>query len=176
MLGISHQLHCSIIHIHVVQFHLRIILCNLCHGSAPQLAAFQNVCLINAGNVLIALHSGFKGLYGNAFDFKFAICFNIIRFFAVLAFTIAALPEINAACQLSDNQNIQTVADDFRLDGACVAQSLMDDGRAQVCIQPQTAAQLQQSACFGAEISRQMIPFRAANRTQENRVAVFAGL
>jgi hypothetical protein len=67
-LGRLDQLHGGVVHVHVLQFHVGVLLAHFGHHVLPELEGFQHVGLVHAGDLLAALAGGLEGDVGDALD------------------------------------------------------------------------------------------------------------
>ena len=174
--GISHQLHCAVIHIHVAECDIGVIrLPDAGHRFAPQAGGIEHVGLVDAAQAAVSLASHIEADAGNALDFGYAVHLRIVGRLCPVHLLCAALAEIDAAGQLAHDHQIKRGADDVGADGRSAAQRLKNDGGAQVREQPERLANAQKP-CFGPLAAGQHIPLGAAHRAEQDCVRRLAGI
>ena len=85
------------------------------------------------------------------------------------------LAEVNVAGQLAADENVEAVADDFRLDRAGVSERLVHLRRAQVDEQTERGAQTEQRL-LRTLFTWNLVPLRAADRAEQHGIRVLADL
>ena len=175
MAGVAHELHGAVIHIHVIQLHLRVFRGDADHRLPPQAGGFEHVRLIHARQLFAALHSHIKGHARNALDFRHGIALGVISRRRAVFLVPTTLAEIDAARQLAHNEDVELVADDAVFNRRSALQRLKNFSRPQVRIQPQRAADAEQSR-LRALAAGQGIPLPAADRAEQHGIRLFAGL
>ncbi len=170
---VPHQLHCGIVHVHMLKGHVGIIPGNLCDHFPPQPRAFQDICLVDTGNLSASLSCDFKSYPGDALNLADAVGLGVVGLLAHFSRAPPPLSEIDAAGKLPYHHDIHALADDIRTQGACVTQFLVEYGRAQVSEEPEASPEPQKTG-FRPFIPRKAVPFRASHRSQKNRVAFHA--
>jgi len=69
----AHQMHGSVVDVHVRELHVAIFAGHLDHRVAPELRGLQHIGLVDAAQALAALLRGAKGDMGHADDFRRAV-------------------------------------------------------------------------------------------------------
>ncbi|MNN05255.1 hypothetical protein D3C81_1180090 [compost metagenome] len=172
LLGRTHQLHGSVVDVHVAQFNVWIALGHVLDHFTPQLAGRQDVGLVHRAQ-LFATHSGHvEADAGDAADFAFAVGQRVVGLaFAAFEFTLATRgTEVDATGQLANDEDIQT-RNDFRLERRRVGQLRVEDGRTQVGEQAQLRADLQQAA-LRADVTLDLVPLRATHGAQQHGIGL----
>ena len=142
---------------------------------SPKARGVKHVRLVNARQLLAALHRHFKRGFRNPADFGNRIFLGIVRIRFAVFFAGAAFAEINAARKFPDNQNIHAVADNFVFNRRRAFQRFKNGGGAQICVKPQCTANAQQPR-FGTVVAGLVIPLRAADRAQKYAVRRLTGV
>ena len=143
------------------------------HGLTPYTGGLQYVCLVHGGQLLVALHCHVKCTAANALYLGHRVVHIVPAGLAQLALAAAALTKVNITGQLTANQNIKAVTDNFRLNRASIRQSGVHLCRTQIDKQLQIGTQPQQRA-LRTLIRRNAVPLRAANSTQQNGIRCLA--
>ena len=140
----------------------------------PQTGAFQNVCLVDADDVLVPLPGGFESHACDTLYFHFAVALGVICFFAVLALASAPFAEVDAAGQFTNHHDVEALCHDVFPQGAVAFQSRIQLCRTEVGEQSQSLTDSQQSL-FRTEMRRHLIPLVVtdctADSTQQDTVA-----
>ncbi|CAI8236414.1 MAG: Uncharacterised protein [Alphaproteobacteria bacterium] len=146
------------------------------HFFMPQKAAFHDIALFRRGQLFAALHRQITGNTGNALNLISFINLRIDAASLAIAqiFNAARLAEIDPTGQFADNHNIQPL-DQLAFQAGGIGQSGETNGRTQIGKKLQIGAQAQQP-CFGARLIGDIIPLRAADRAQQNRIRVMGFL
>ena len=169
LVGIAHQLHSAVVHIHIGHLHLGVIRLGLFYDLTPQAGAVQHIGFVHAGQPLVPLHRVLKTGLDNALDLRVSVALRIIRAHHAVLLISAAVAEVNAAGQLAYNENVQPVADDLLLNGRSTLQRGKDLGRAQIGKQAQVLTNGQQTL-FRSIVARLVVPLRAAHSAQQHRI------
>ena len=147
------------------------------HGLTPDTAGLEHVCLVDRADLLSALHRHLKRTAADAFDLVHRIVHIVCAGLspALFAFTAVVLAEVHITGQLTANQNIKPLANDFGFDWAGSRQRLVHLRRAQVDKQSKRRAQTEQRL-FRTFFRRDFVPFGAADRAEQHRIRVFTNL
>ena len=134
-LGLFHQLHRSVVDIHVVQGDVRILLTHFAHHVFPELEGFEHIGFVHTrhtpfGACRFAFASSLESNMGNSFNLWLAVAHGVEGLFSAGEMTVgcdtatAGLAEVNIAREFANDQNIQT-RDERRLQTRCVDQLLV---------------------------------------------------
>ena len=159
---ILHQLHGTVVHQHMLQFHLRIVRRNLFHNLPPESGGIQHICLIHAGYFLPALHCDAEPLHRNAADLVLVIGQGVHGLPHAVFHHGPALSEIQAARKLTHDHHIETGPADLLLQRTCPRQFIIKHSRTQVGEQIQGLSDSQKPR-FGTQIGGQFIPWRCGS-------------
>ena len=172
MLGIPHQLHGAIIHIHMRELHIRVIGMQACHHLTPEPGRLQNIGLINGTNRFIAFAGHIKGDAGNALNFRLGInqCVESPTGAIFKSINATRLTKIDTTGQLPHHKQVQAF-DHFTFERGSIHQSRENPGRAKVGIESHAGAEPQQGP-FRSEGKVNALPLRSANSTQQYRIGV----
>ena len=170
LLGISNQLHGSVVHVHMVQSHFGITFRHLGDDPPPQPGAFQDVGFVHAADFLVSLHGHVEGHNGNPPDFILCILLHIKGGQAHGGLLVTLFSEVDAPGQFPDYHDVQPTLDDFGLQGTGVCQFFKEEGGTDVGKEAQFFSQAQQGS-FRPFVSRQGIPFPAPHSPQQHCVA-----
>ncbi|MOA04955.1 hypothetical protein D3C78_1245280 [compost metagenome] len=168
------QLHCTVVNKHMLQLNIRIIRSNTNDNFTPQTGGFEYVSLINRSELLAAFLSDFKGLTNDTFNFFYIVSASIYSFLSMLSIATIFLTEVNAACKLTNNDQISTFKY-FRFQGRGILQAVEYDSRAKIREQAKRFANAQQ-ASLRTELFRISIPFRSTNCTKQNCICALTYL
>ena len=135
----------------------------------PETGGVQYIGFINGGEFFAPLPGGLEGDLGDAADLQLAVGLGVIGLGAVFALTVAALAEVDAACELPDHHQVKALFGGAFPQGALRAQGLVQPGGAKVGIQAQHRAQLQQRL-LRPDIAGQTVPLGPANSAQQHAV------
>ena len=140
----------------------------------PQAGAFQNVCLIDADDVLVPFLCGLESHTCDTLDFHLAVALGVVCLFAVLAFPSATFAEVDAAGQLTHHHDVEALFHDIFPERAVAFQCRVQLCRTQVGEQTQRLTDAQQRL-FRAEMRRHLIPlvvtYCTAHGAQQDAVA-----
>jgi hypothetical protein len=85
------------------------------------------------------------------------------------------LPKVHAAGQFAHHKDIKAIADQGWLQRTGICKGFVENGWAQVCIQPKVLSQWKQCTSLRAKVRiRDDIPFRSADSTEQNRICLAA--
>ena len=171
--GVADQLHGSVVHVHVVQGDLRVVLGNLFHHASPQAGGVQNVGLVHAGDLLVPLHGHVKSHLGNAADLTLGVHLHVVGGGTHVGLLGAALAEVDAAGELTDHHDVQTAGEDLGLQGRGIGQLLEDDGGTDVGKEAQLLADAQQST-LRTLAAGEVVPLGAAHSAQQDGIGSLA--
>ena len=110
---IADKLHGAVVHVKVRIFDFGIILSHARRNLSPKARGFQNIGLVHHAHLFVSLHRRIEAHAQDALDFLDRIIHGVER--RIVLFYSSALTEVNAACKLSYDENVQTVADYFGL-------------------------------------------------------------
>ena len=147
------------------------------HGLAPYAAGLEDVRLVYRADLLVALHRHLESAAADALDLVHRVV-HVVRAGlapALVALAAVMLAEVNVAGQLAADENVEAVADDFRLDRAGISERLVHLRRAQVDEQAQCGAQTEQRL-LRTLFTRNLVPLRAADRAEQHGIRVLADL
>ena len=102
------------------------------HNFTPKPRTLQDVCLVDADDIFIALLRRLKGNPCNALYLHAAIAFGIIGFFAIFALESAAFSKIDAAGEFPHHHNIKALCHDIFTQRAVAFECRVEFRRAQI--------------------------------------------
>ncbi|MPM77111.1 hypothetical protein SDC9_124111 [bioreactor metagenome] len=141
------------------------------HHGAPQAGGFEHVCLVDAGDLFAAQTGQLKGPAADALDFLFGIGHQVGGLFSpVLGLIAIPLAEVDAAGKLAHHHQVDALFSGLLFQGAGVDEGGTQCGGTEIGVKPQVLADGQQ-ALFRAQGGGQIVPFGAAHRAQQHRVA-----
>ncbi len=153
----------------MAEFDIGVVLGYLDHHITPQLGGFQHVHLVDGADLLAALLGCLEGHMPDTTDLVFVVDHRVAaNALAVFHGNPARFAEIDAACQLTHNQDIQA-GHDFGLERGGIRQFRVENRRTQVGKQVQILADPQQ-ATFRALRARQHVPLRATHGCQQHGI------
>ena len=140
------------------------------HHLVPEHAAFHHVALFHRGDLVAALARELEGHARNALDLVGVVDLRIDG--ALLAVAEIGdglrLAEINAAGELAQDHDVEAF-DQFALERRGVGQSRIGHRRAQIGVEREILAQAQKPR-FRPHLIRHAVPFRPADRAEQDRV------
>jgi len=164
------QLHGGVVHQHVHDLDLRVILRHAVHDLAPHATGFQDVRLVDVVDLLAALHGRLEADAANALDFMLRVGHGIHSLLlAVFQRVSLVLAEVDAADELTHDDEVDALGHDLGLEGAGRGQLGPDLGRAVVGVEAHAGAETEQSL-FGALLTGQTLPLGAADCAQKDAV------
>ena len=135
----------------------------------PEPGGLQHVRLVHADNSAGALLCGGHGNPGNALNLHDRISLRVIGLRAERAVSSAAFTEVDTAGQLPDDQQVKSVFHRVRVEKALADQGGIELGRTEIGVKPHGLPDAEE-AFFRANLSRQIVPFRSADSTQQNGI------
>ena len=170
-----YQLHGSVVNIHVLQLNIGILGCNAGYGLAPDAGGLEYVGLIYAGDLLGADTRHFKCTACDALYLIGRVVHIVAAHFAptTVTFLAVVVAKVDVTGQLTANNHVEAVANDFLLDRAGISQRLVHHRWANICEQTERCAQTEQ--CLLRTLCRRhIVPLGAADGAEQNRVCIFA--
>ena len=83
--------------------------------------------------------------------------------------------EIDAAGKFAHAQHVETISDEFLFHRRGVGEGRQADTRTEVGEKAEMLAQRQQRTALRLDVRREVLPFRSADRAEENGVRLFRG-
>ena len=140
------------------------------HDRAPEAAGIQYIGLIHAAELLIALLGRLKADAADPLDLMLGVGHRIDGLLLAICQRLGlVLAEVHAADQLPDNEEVDALCHDLRLEGAGGSQLGPDLGGAEVGVKAHAGTEAEQ-AFLGALIAGHPLPLGAAHRTQQDAV------
>ena len=175
--GVADDLHGAVIHQHVLVFHIGEFLSETVHHLTPEAGGGEDVCLIHGSDLIPAETGQFKGLAADALDLQFGVGHEVGGLDApILRLVAIPLTEVDAAGQLPNHHDVKALLRRLLFQGRCVCHTLAHGGGAQVGEKAQIFADGEE-CCLRPLLSGLVAaPFRAADRTEEDGVALLASL
>ena len=176
-LGCLHQLHGGVVHQHVVELHIRVVLRHVGHHLFPELRGFEHVVLVDAGQALAALLRRLERGVRDALHLGAAVAHGVETFFSTgkksigRAAAAARLAKIHIAGELTDDQDVQS-GNQLGFETGSPHQFLVADGRTEIGVQAQRLAQTQ-NRLLGAQVALQYIVLPVAHGAKQHRVGFF---
>ena len=168
--GVLDNLHGTVVHEHLAVLHLGVLSLQAVHDRTPEAAGIQHVGLIHAAELLAALHGRLEADAANALDFMLRVGHGIHSLLlAVLQRVSLVLAEVDAADELTHDDEVDALCHDLGLEGAGRGQLGPDLGRAVVGVEAHAGAETEQSL-FGALLTGQTLPLWAADCAQKDAV------
>ena len=174
--GVLHNLHGGVVDVKVAELNLRIVLCNLCNHLAPEDGALKDVGLVDGGDLLLALHGRLEGDPRNALDLIAVVDLGIVgNLLRAASLASLGLAEVDSAGELPYDDHVEAVLGDVGAERGEGAEAVINPCGAEVAEQLEVAAQRQERAALGPLVGGKLVPLRAADRAEEDRVRLLAG-
>ena len=168
--GVLDDLHGTVVHEHLAVLHLGVLSLQAVHDRTPEAAGIQHVGLIHAAELLAALHGRLEADAANALDFMLRVGHGIHSLLlAVLQRVSLVLTEVDAADELTHDDEVDALCHDLGLEGAGRGQLGPDLGRAVVGVEAHAGAETEQTL-FRALLTGQTLPLWAAHCAQKDAV------
>ncbi len=176
LLGVAYQLHGGVIDIHVRERHILIFrIAKFLHLLAPHLGGLQHVGLIHRAQLLAALAGQLKGYLADTGDFPVMINHRVTAYACAVFHGYAArFTKVDVTGQLTHDHDIQT-CDDIALQSRGLGQRIKAQRGAEIGKQAQLLADAEQAALRAHRII-QRLPFRAADRTEQDGIGLMCFL
>lgn len=110
LLRVAHQLHRSVIDVHMGEFHIGVLRVKLGDHVAPKLGGFEHIGLVDRAHTAITLACCLKRQLRNSADFTLAVAHGVEAF--ALAGLVGAnatrLTKIDVAGKFTQNQDVES--------------------------------------------------------------------
>jgi hypothetical protein len=168
--GKADQLHRAVVHVHVRERHVGIVASHLADHVAPELHTFQDIGLVHGNQVFPARPGQLKAHAGDSRNFRFRVDEGVdAHAQAVLVPDAAGFAEVEVAREFPYDQNVDP-GNEVPLQRRGVQQVIESDDGPQVGKKSELLPQSQQRP-FRPMLIIQAVPFRSANRAEQNGVA-----
>ena len=168
-------MHGGVVHIHVVQRHIWVLLADFGDHLFPELEGFQHVGFVDAGDPFAAFARGLESHMGNALDLRAAVTHGVEGFFGLGEVAVggdaptAWLAKIDVTGEFADDQDVQP-GHQLGFEAGGAHQFRVTNGRAEVGEQAQVLAQAQ-NGLFGAQVALQVVVFPVTHRTKQDGIS-----
>ena len=157
-----------------------IFLRHLGDGAAPEDAVLEDICLVDRGELLVTAPRGLQGdpcdprnlallvdhgVHGNGIGFVFTGIFQEFGF-----------AEVKTAGEFADAEDIDTAGHRLRTQWRGMSQLGKADTGTEIGKESEVLAERKQRSALGLLVGRQSLPLGAADRTEEDRIALLANL
>ncbi len=173
--GIADELHGGVVDEHVLEGDVGEFAGESVEGLAPESGGFEDVGLVDGGEMASAAAGALECGAGDAFDFKDGIGLGVEGLGAVGAVAASAFAEIDAAREFADDEEVEAVGGEVGAERGGVAEGGEESGGAQVGVEAEGLAEAEEGA-FGAQVGGEGVPFGAADGAEEDAVGVEAGV
>lgn len=158
----------------MLQRHVRVFLPHFQDRLPPQTRAFQDIGLVDAQQAFAAAAGQLEGYAGDPLHLKSTIAFYVECFQSICSISAATVAEIDTAGQFTDDQDVDSLGRDIRMQRAGIGKRLVQDGRSEVGEKAHLGPKAQE--CFLRTFAaRKAVPTRSADRSQKHGIASFAG-
>ena len=153
------------------------------HDLTPHAGRFQNIALVNARYLVLALASRLKSLACNTLNLVLAVLQHVVSALTLAAvcacalFVVEALTlaEVQATGKLANDHHVNAV-DNLGLQCGGICQGVEDLNRTQVGVQAQSLADAQQALFRARSVRVGGVPLRATYRSKQNRIRCVGGI
>ena len=169
---IAHQLHGTVIGVHVGQLDVRVLgVVDGLGDLAPEDAAFHDVGFLDRADPVLAFARQVEGDADDPLDLGHGVGLGIDAAPGAVGqgLDAARLAEIDPGGQLANDHDVETL-DHLKLQGRGLGKGVEDGRRSQVGEQVHLFTQAQKAA-LGLLLERQIVPLRPAAGTEEHRIA-----
>ena len=130
-----HKLHGRIIDIHVIELNIWIFGRYARDCLTPQAGGLEDICLVHAGDFFRAYTCHFKCAACDALYLVDRVIHIVAAHLAPAAVALLAIvfAKVDVAGQFAADDNIKSIADDFRLDRAGIGERLLHHSRPEIC-------------------------------------------
>ena len=120
------DLHGAVVHEHLAVLHFRVLSLQAVHDRAPEAAGVQHIGFVHTAELLIALLGRLKADAADPLDLVLGVGHRIDGLLLAICQRLGlVLAEVHAADQLPDNEEVDALCHDLRLEGA--------GGRSELC-------------------------------------------
>mmetsp|Transcript_5049 Transcript_5049/g.7674 ORF Transcript_5049/g.7674 Transcript_5049/m.7674 type:complete len:291 (-) Transcript_5049:186-1058(-) len=174
LLGPPDELHCGVVHQHVLQVHFRVVLALLSDHIPPQLAHIQHISLINAVHLLPPLHGHIKGNLGDAGDLPLGVDHVVVAHALPVLVRHGALglAKVHVPRQLAHHHDVNSF-EHLRFESRGPQQLGQNLGWAEVGKKIHFFAHFEETS-LRPQMARVFVPFVATNASQEDTIALLA--
>src|SRR6266545_4459509 len=169
-----HERHRAVVHEHVLELHLGIVLRHARDHLAPQLRHYEHIGLVHGGQPLLALHGDVESGAGDPLDLPGCIGHGIHGPGPAVGELLPppGLTEVEPAREFTDDHDVRAL-DHRALERRGVHQHGEAPGGSQVGEEVELLADTQE-APLGLLLLRQVIPLGPADRAEEDGIALLA--
>ena len=169
--GILDQLLRGVVHQHVDQFHVGVVLRHFVHRLSPQAGGVEHVRLVDGSDLLSPAARHFKGDLSDARHFLHGVLLGVPGVFAHFRVNAAApLAEVDAADEFAHDDEVHAPVRDVLAQGGSARQGGEEAGGAHVGVEPHRLADAQKSRLgtfvAGQRVDERVVHLRAHRAEQ----------
>lgn len=165
----------AVVYVHVVEFDVGVFfVMDADDGAAPEAGCGEDVGFVYAGDVVLSFSGCFEGKSCDAFDFGDGVVFEVpCSFGAVMDFGFAAVAEVDAADEFSDDHDVGAFGD-FGFQRRVVDHGVGDADGTEVDVESELFPKAQ-DGFFGTEVGCEVVPLVSSYGAEEDGVGFAAG-
>ena len=165
----------AVVYVHVVEFDVGVFfVMDADDGAAPEAGCGEDVGFVYAGDVVLSFSGCFEGKSCDAFDFGDGVVFEVpCSFVAVMDFGFAAVAEVDAADEFSDDHDVGAFGD-FGFQRRVVDHGVGDADGTEVDVESELFPKAQ-DGFFGTEVGCEVVPLVSSYGAEEDGVGFAAG-